>query len=886
MAGQLTKPDKNNNTTANVDDGIILSSEQCDVTEDGIEEKFDSTTDFDDRPVSSGADDDETSSSTFAAAPPSLSTTDVQTVSISSSYSNNPNNNSSNNTSTNTPMMTSNTDPYKDFSGVDTESFISTTLRNNPKDRFLLLRLETVLQEFIQNDEKTSHQFQAMNSYERMLVHRVAAFFGLDHNVDKNGQAVVVTKTANTRIPDFSFQKCIPEGESSDPNAGAFATDAALSSNSASNSNPTDIPTRRILRRHEKTSNHEHSTRNGLNDEHSHPHSSSTSSKHSSTYKPYSERMNNYAETRARIFNETPNMINTDGSNSTTSTMNNKTQRPNGKGNTNYGRPSYRKSQPNHHQNQQRSYLYPHAQTTTNSHLQTFATGKTMDPSSHLINPVTGRVPIYSSHPLTPQNLSMAQASLYGPMVTSNTNAGPIRVPLQTPFYPQGQQAPIDYDYKQQLAGAHIYNYVSMIPQPASNYIHQQSQQQQQQQQQQQAQAQVAGQTQGLTPVTTNNPNSVPSQHGTSIQLPILLHQQPTGQIQYLFPAQALQQQQQAQQAPQPSSANPYPLTPDGQYVQVFRPDGLSISGTGPGVLENNPNHHHAHHHGYPPTPTYHHHHPGPPHPGHPLNQSQQVPPEAQQQQQQQIPSQSQTTGPTGSQTNLATQPGSYIRLYSTATPANLSHPYPQATYPTGAPPTPGSFVQPGPLPPGSYMIPTQTPGAVPSYTTFDNGTPYPTAYVSSPALTNTGKNGMNNPQASLPPSIQYATNHLSNLSLQANPHDDYQARLMNSNPNPRYTHPNGSTNNHITATGAGGQQPRNFIGRPLVQSPNGTSPTPRMPMYPSSNHSYRPTRPYNLANTDKTMPSANENDSKTTPSNQHTTNTSESISLAGPAQE
>jgi hypothetical protein len=34
---------------------------------------------------------------------------------------------------------------------------------------------------------------------ERMIVHRVAAFFGLDHNVDKNGQSIIVTKTPNTR---------------------------------------------------------------------------------------------------------------------------------------------------------------------------------------------------------------------------------------------------------------------------------------------------------------------------------------------------------------------------------------------------------------------------------------------------------------------------------------------------------------------------------------------------------------------------------------------------------------------------------------------------------------------------------------------------------------
>jgi len=40
-----------------------------------------------------------------------------------------------------------------------------------------------------------------------MIVHRVAAFFGLDHNVDKNGQAVVVTKTPNTRM--YTIQKII-----------------------------------------------------------------------------------------------------------------------------------------------------------------------------------------------------------------------------------------------------------------------------------------------------------------------------------------------------------------------------------------------------------------------------------------------------------------------------------------------------------------------------------------------------------------------------------------------------------------------------------------------------------------------------------------------------
>lgn len=35
---------------------------------------------------------------------------------------------------------------------------------------------------------------------ERMIVHRVAAFFGLNHNIDKNGHSVMISKTANTRL--------------------------------------------------------------------------------------------------------------------------------------------------------------------------------------------------------------------------------------------------------------------------------------------------------------------------------------------------------------------------------------------------------------------------------------------------------------------------------------------------------------------------------------------------------------------------------------------------------------------------------------------------------------------------------------------------------------
>lgn len=53
---------------------------------------------------------------------------------------------------------------------------------------------------------RTHHKFPPMSSYQRMLVHRCAAFFGLEHNVDQAGTAVIVNRTRNTRLPETRFR--------------------------------------------------------------------------------------------------------------------------------------------------------------------------------------------------------------------------------------------------------------------------------------------------------------------------------------------------------------------------------------------------------------------------------------------------------------------------------------------------------------------------------------------------------------------------------------------------------------------------------------------------------------------------------------------------------
>ena len=174
---------------------------------------------------------------------------------------------------------------------------------------------------------------------------------------------------------------------------------------------------------------------------------------------------------------------------------------------------------------------------------------------------------MYPAHPMAAANLNMAQPPIYASMVAANPGGPSIRAPVAASFYAQSPQPPqqqsVDYDYKQQIGGPHIYNYVPMITQTGPNFIHHQQQQQPPTaQQQQQVQALHS---QSMPTGTTSNPNQVPSQHGANMQMPILVHQQPTGQIQYLFPAQALQHQQQHG----PSNPNSYSMTADGQYLQV-----------------------------------------------------------------------------------------------------------------------------------------------------------------------------------------------------------------------------------------------------------------------------------------------------------------------------
>ncbi|XP_078287686.1 R3H domain-containing protein 2 isoform X1 [Rhinoraja longicauda] len=105
---------------------------------------------------------------------------------------------------------------YTDSTGIDLHEFLVNTLKNNPRDRMMLLKLEHEFLDFISDDNNQYKKFPQMTSYHRMLLHRVAAYFGMDHNVDQTGKAVIINKTINTRIPEQRFSDHIKDEKSMD----------------------------------------------------------------------------------------------------------------------------------------------------------------------------------------------------------------------------------------------------------------------------------------------------------------------------------------------------------------------------------------------------------------------------------------------------------------------------------------------------------------------------------------------------------------------------------------------------------------------------------------------------------------------------------------------
>ena len=98
-----------------------------------------------------------------------------------------------------------------DATGCDVDEFLRHAFLKHPKTRPVLLKIEEALNAFVTDPLAREHRFPHMSSYQRMLVHRMGALYGLEHNIDPSRKAVLVTKPTTSsyvaRLPALSFKQ-------------------------------------------------------------------------------------------------------------------------------------------------------------------------------------------------------------------------------------------------------------------------------------------------------------------------------------------------------------------------------------------------------------------------------------------------------------------------------------------------------------------------------------------------------------------------------------------------------------------------------------------------------------------------------------------------------
>ncbi|RWS14547.1 cAMP-regulated phosphoprotein 21-like protein [Dinothrombium tinctorium] len=176
-------------------------------------------------------------------------------------------------------FIDSSTETYTDSTGTDLQQFLLDTLQN-PKDRIHLLKIEQDLIALVKDNDRQYHKFPQMSSYHRMLVHRVAAFFGMEHNVDTNGNAVIVNKSKSTRLPDMKFRDYAKDGLTEEP--------------------------KKLILKRDSASLEENSGQSGSNSKEKSPDRKGGNSGLNDTRrsKSFEEREEQYEKARARIFNQ------------------------------------------------------------------------------------------------------------------------------------------------------------------------------------------------------------------------------------------------------------------------------------------------------------------------------------------------------------------------------------------------------------------------------------------------------------------------------------------------------------------------------------------------------------------------------------------------------
>ncbi|KAF9960766.1 R3H domain-containing protein 1 [Mortierella alpina] len=92
------------------------------------------------------------------------------------------------------------------------DEFLVNALKNR-QDRIFLLKLDRELCSFINNPSQEKLEFPSMNSYYRMVIHRVANYFKITRMVDPMQKTIVLYKTEQSAIPALRFSDLVEEEE-------------------------------------------------------------------------------------------------------------------------------------------------------------------------------------------------------------------------------------------------------------------------------------------------------------------------------------------------------------------------------------------------------------------------------------------------------------------------------------------------------------------------------------------------------------------------------------------------------------------------------------------------------------------------------------------------
>jgi len=111
-----------------------------------------------------------------------------------------------------------------DSVGADTTNSDSTTATNteklddslvaamgNGKDRLFLLGLERSIEEFMKANTTDTLELGLMNSYQRLLAHRLGDYWKLTHVVDENGKSVIFFRSHWSKIPNVRLRDAVTE---------------------------------------------------------------------------------------------------------------------------------------------------------------------------------------------------------------------------------------------------------------------------------------------------------------------------------------------------------------------------------------------------------------------------------------------------------------------------------------------------------------------------------------------------------------------------------------------------------------------------------------------------------------------------------------------------